>query len=372
MTVTGYDNTTGVATYTYQLTSPTTDGPGPETEVFTLTTSDGTATSAPATITIEITDDLPNAVDDFDSIGKDDASAHTGNVFTNDLHPNGEPGADIPASFESWTGSTTASYGTFVPGADGTYSYTLDTTNPLVQALQGGQTLTETFTYQIHDADGDVDNATLTIVVTGADDTPLPVFTINDVTVNEGDGTITFTVTKTGLTDQVSSVDYNVNPNTAVTPADYTAGTSPLAGTLNFAAGQTTQTITLNITHDQIYELTENFHVDLSNAVNATISDNQGTGTILDDYNPPEVSIGTGISGGSAVEGNPVTFTVSQDVMSDHATTVKVAIYSAGERHGHRRRRLPVDRHDRRRHRCQYADQDIRCRHLCGPAAGRQ
>ena len=30
----------------------------------------------------------------------------------------------------------------------------------------------------------------------------------------------------------------------------------------------------------------------------------------------------------SAVEGNPVTFTVSQDVMSDHATTVKVAIYS--------------------------------------------
>ena len=98
LTITAYDSTTGVATYTYQLTSPTTDGPGPETEVFTLTTSDGTATSAPATITIEIIDDLPNAVDDFDSIGKDDASAHTGNVFTNDLHPNGEPGADVPAT----------------------------------------------------------------------------------------------------------------------------------------------------------------------------------------------------------------------------------------------------------------------------------
>ena len=61
-----------------------------------------------------------------------------------------------------------------------------------------------------------------------------------------------------------SSVDYSVAPNTAVTPGDYTAGTSALTGTLNFAAGVTTQTITLNITNDTIYELTENFNVNLS------------------------------------------------------------------------------------------------------------
>ncbi len=88
-----------------------------------------------------------------------------------------------------------------------------------------------------------------------------------------------------------SSVDYTVNPNTAVTPGDYTAGTSALTGTLNFAAGVTTQTITLNVTDDAVYELTENFNVNLSNAVNATISDAQGIGTILDDDAKPAFSI---------------------------------------------------------------------------------
>ena len=51
----------------------------------------------------------------------------TGNVLTNDLHPNGQPGADTPRSFVSWNGSTTATYGTFVANPDGTYSYTLNT-----------------------------------------------------------------------------------------------------------------------------------------------------------------------------------------------------------------------------------------------------
>ena len=71
-------------------------------------------------------------------------------------------------------------------------------------------------------------------------------------------------MTKTGLTAVASSVDYSVAPNTAVTPGDYTAGTSALTGTLNFAAGVTTQTITLNITDDSVYELTENFNVNLT------------------------------------------------------------------------------------------------------------
>ena len=98
-------------------------------------------------------------------------------------------------------------------------------------------------------------------------------------------------MTKSGLTNQPSSVDYSVAPNTAVTPGDYTAGTSPLTGTLNFAAGVTTQTITLNITNDAIYELTENFNVNLTNAVQATISDAQGVGTILDNDAQPSFSI---------------------------------------------------------------------------------
>ena len=76
--------------------------------MFTLTTSDGTASSASAQITIEIVDDVPNAVNDAHTITEDTVAPMTGNVLTNDLHPNGQPGADTPTSFVSWDGSTTA------------------------------------------------------------------------------------------------------------------------------------------------------------------------------------------------------------------------------------------------------------------------
>ena len=70
--------------------------PAIETDVFALTVSDGTNTSAPANITIEIVDDVSNAVNDTNSVAEDTVAPITGNVLTNDLHPNGQPGADTP------------------------------------------------------------------------------------------------------------------------------------------------------------------------------------------------------------------------------------------------------------------------------------
>jgi len=122
-------------------------------------------------------------------------------------------------------------------------------------------------------------------------DDSAPSFSIDDVMVTEGtDPTITFTVTKTGLTELTATVDYTVNPNTAVTPDDYTAS-DPLSDTLTFLPGETSKTITLSITDDNVFESTENFTVDLSGEVNATISDNQGIGTILDDDAPPDTDM---------------------------------------------------------------------------------
>ncbi len=171
LTITAYDSATGVASYTYQLTSPTRDGPGSETDVFTLSVSDGTASSAPATIIIEILDDVPNAVNDTNSVGEDDLAPIAGNVLANDLHANGQPGADAPTSLVSWA-STAASYGTFIDTGNGTYSYTLNNSDPTVQALGDGDTLTETFSYTMRDADGDESTSTLTITITGSNDAP--------------------------------------------------------------------------------------------------------------------------------------------------------------------------------------------------------
>ncbi|RUZ00504.1 hypothetical protein EN974_09105, partial [Mesorhizobium sp. M7A.F.Ca.CA.001.12.2.1] len=171
--ITGYNPATGVAAYQYTLTSTTTDVPAvTETDSFSLTVSDGTSSSAPAAIVIDIVDDVPNAVDDTNSISEDALSPVNGNVLTNDLHANNQPGADTPTSFVSWDGSTTGAHGTFVANPDGTYTYTLNNADPAVQALDAGQTLTETFNYTMKDADGDTDTATLTITINGTNDVP--------------------------------------------------------------------------------------------------------------------------------------------------------------------------------------------------------
>ncbi len=167
-TVTGYNSSTGVATYSYTLTSATTDvAAAVEEDVFTLTTSDGTVSSAPATITIEIVDDQPIAKDDANSVSEDSVLTATGNVLSNDVS-----GADTPKAFDSWTSALSGSYGTLVPGENGAYTYILNNQSTDVQGLDEGESLTETFTYQMKDADGDLSDATLTITINGANDGP--------------------------------------------------------------------------------------------------------------------------------------------------------------------------------------------------------
>jgi hypothetical protein len=64
----------------------------------------------------------------------------------------------------------------------------------------------------------------------------------------------------------------------------------PASGTLTFPPGTTTQNIVIPVNGDATVELTESFFVNLSNAVNATISDAQGVVTILnDDGSPPAI-----------------------------------------------------------------------------------
>ncbi|TIV94096.1 MAG: hypothetical protein E5V85_24650, partial [Mesorhizobium sp.] len=96
------------------------------------------------------------------------------------------------------------------------------------------------------------------------------------------DGTITFTVTKTGATALPATVDYQVAPGTALAGGDYAAGPDALSATLSFAVGETSKTITLTIVDNAVFEQTEQFYVNLSNPTNATISDTQGVGTITD------------------------------------------------------------------------------------------
>ncbi len=64
------------------------------------------------------------------------------------------------------------------------------------------------------------------------------------------------------------------------------------SGTLTFTPGQTSKTVTVKVVGDTKVESNETFFVNLSNAVNATIADNQGVGTINnDDQAQPDLTI---------------------------------------------------------------------------------
>jgi hypothetical protein len=95
-----------------------------------------------------------------------------------------------------------------------------------------------------------------------------------------------FTVTLSAASGQAVTVAYATADQTA-TSNDYTATT----GTLTFAAGTTTQTITVAVTGDTLDEASETFLVNLSNATNATLADSQAVGTITD--NDTEKETGT-------------------------------------------------------------------------------
>jgi hypothetical protein len=108
---------------------------------------------------------------------------------------------------------------------------------------------------------------------------------ISDLSVTEGhtgSASATFTVTLSAASRQQVTVNYATANGTATTAGgDYSAA----LGTLTFASGVLTQSITISVV-DTTVEPNETFFVNLSGPVNATIAGAQGQGTILND-DPP-------------------------------------------------------------------------------------
>jgi|SRR6185369_7184748 hypothetical protein len=112
-----------------------------------------------------------------------------------------------------------------------------------------------------------------------------PTISINDVSVSEGNsGTTTagFIVSLSNASSQTVTVNYATADNTAHAGTDYVNA----SGTLTFTPGQTSQNISIGINGDVLNEETVSFNVNLTSPTNATISDSQGVGTIVDDDDP--------------------------------------------------------------------------------------
>ena len=107
-----------------------------------------------------------------------------------------------------------------------------------------------------------------------------PVLSIGNATVTEGNtGTANavFTVSLSTASSQTVTVRYATANGTATAGSDYTA----VSGTLTFAPGQLTRTIAVPVLGDTVVEPNETFVVNLTSPTNATLSDSQGAGTIL-------------------------------------------------------------------------------------------
>ncbi|GBF80960.1 Calx-beta domain-containing protein [Aphanothece sacrum] len=144
---------------------------------------------------------------------------------------------------------------------------------------------------------------------------------ITDVTVNEKNGTATLRVNLSKSLDNVVSVDYNTTNSSAIAGQDYTDQT----GTITFNAGVTQQFITINLMNNTVYEPTaEKFFVNLTNAKNATISDNQGVVTITDNDSKPTISINDVTKLERNISGTTTTFwfTVSLSNASSQSISV--------------------------------------------------
>ena len=96
------------------------------------------------------------------------------------------------------------------------------------------------------------------------------------------------------------TVGYATADGTAIAGSDYLAAT----GTLSFAAGQASQTISVTINGDTVVEPDETLFVNLANVTNGgVITRSQGVGTILNDDVAPVVG-DISISDVSIIEGD--------------------------------------------------------------------
>jgi hypothetical protein len=114
---------------------------------------------------------------------------------------------------------------------------------------------------------------------------PQPTLSISDASLNEGNsGTsaLNFTVTLSAASNLTVTVNFATADNTGNAGVDYQATTLGLT----FNPGDTMKNVSVAIVGDVTNEADETFFVNISDPTNATISDAQGVGTIVNDDAP--------------------------------------------------------------------------------------
>ena len=210
-------------------------------------------------------------------------------------------GVTDPVTVKYRTINGTATAGSDYTATEGELTFAAGETQKTISLTVSGDTANEgdeNFLVELFQPEGAAIVNSRGIVTITNDDGP-PTLTISDATIaegNDGTATATFTVSLTSASTQPVTVKYRTTDATA--KAEQTGVTTPgqndyeaASGTLTFAAGETTKTISVIVNGDRLNEDSETFTVTLSDATGVAISDTTGLGTITNDDALPTLRI---------------------------------------------------------------------------------
>ena len=129
--------------------------------------SDGAATTCTSFIWT-VNNPAPIATANTGGVTEDIQLTDSGNVIIDNdgAGTDSDPDGDALLVLEITGGL----HGGLVWASDGSYSYTLDNSDPAVQALNAGETINDVFSYILSDGQGGIDTASLTITITGVNE----------------------------------------------------------------------------------------------------------------------------------------------------------------------------------------------------------
>ena len=186
------------------------------TEWFTLSVTDGRSDAVTNTLTFFLSgaNDTAEVTGDISGTVVEAADTAGTPTVSGDLNHTDRDNADVD---DAWTPVTDGrtSYGRLTVGADGRWTYTLDNTNPAVQALREGQTLTDTAT--VFTTGGTAQ--TLTFTINGANDASVSVGSSGQL--SEAGGVLNGTNETPSVTGDIDHTDVD-NANDVWQPATLT------------------------------------------------------------------------------------------------------------------------------------------------------
>jgi hypothetical protein len=293
-----YKDGTGTVTFAPGMTSQTihvdivgdTDVEGDETfTVMLLSPVGGTIADGSATGTI-VNDDVA-APPVLPSLSVGDATVVEGNsgtanlLFTVSL----SKAATGPVTVQYGTADGTATAGSDYTATSGTLTFAAGETSKTISVAVKGDTVVEAdeaLALTLSSATGATIADGSAIGTIGNDDVAappvLPSLSVGDATVvegNSGTANLLFTVSLSKAATGPVTVQYGTADGTATAGSDYTAK----SGTLTFAAGETSKTISVAVKGDTVVEANETLALTLSSATGATIADGSAIGTIGND-----------------------------------------------------------------------------------------